>query len=70
LQRVQTRTQTRTQGKPAVAVKTAKQAINDKLLDHKQYIAEHGDDMPEITGWRWGQRAMTARGTSTEGDNV
>ena len=48
----------------------AKQAINDKLLDHKQYIAEHGDDMPEITGWRWGQRAMTARGTSTEGDNV
>ena len=33
----------------------AKQAINEKLLEHKQYIAKHGDDMPEITGWRWGQ---------------
>ena len=49
----------------------AKQAINDKLLEHKQYIAQHGDDMPEITGWRWGQRAaVKGQGTSTEGDNV
>ena len=48
----------------------AKQAINDKLLEHKQYIAQHGDDMPEITGWRWGQGAMKGQGTSTEGDNV
>src|SRR4030095_15736195 len=32
----------------------AKQAIRDKLIAHEQYISEHGDDMPEITGWRWG----------------
>ncbi|MBS0525074.1 MAG: phosphoketolase family protein [Proteobacteria bacterium] len=31
----------------------ARQAIRDKLIDHKQYIAKHGDDMPEINGWRW-----------------
>jgi xylulose-5-phosphate/fructose-6-phosphate phosphoketolase len=49
----------------------ALQAINERLIDHKNYINEHGDDMPEITGWKWGQEALTARrGTSTEADNV
>ena len=32
-----------------------KQALRDKLIEHKHYIAKYGDDMPEITGWRWGQ---------------
>ena len=31
----------------------AKQAIRDKLLDHKDYIAKHGDDLPEIVNWKW-----------------
>jgi hypothetical protein len=38
----------------------AKQAIRDKLADHKQLIARYGDDMPEITGWRWGHEAASA----------
>jgi len=32
----------------------AKQAIREKLLVHKEYIAAHGEDMPEIRNWKWG----------------
>ena len=48
-----------------------KQAIHDKLVEHKEYIAQHGDDLPEVAGWRWGQngRAGTSA-TPTAADNV
>jgi xylulose-5-phosphate/fructose-6-phosphate phosphoketolase len=49
----------------------AKQSIHDKLIEHKQYIAKYGDDMPEISGWQWGQRGPAKRRrSSTEADNV
>jgi xylulose-5-phosphate/fructose-6-phosphate phosphoketolase len=48
----------------------AKQAIGDKLFDHRQYIARYGDDIPNIVGWRWGQEAASAGVRSTEADNV
>ena len=31
----------------------AKQTLGEKLIEHKQYISEHGDDLPEIRNWRW-----------------
>jgi xylulose-5-phosphate/fructose-6-phosphate phosphoketolase len=31
----------------------AKQALRDKLIDHKEYITRYGDDMPEVKQWRW-----------------
>jgi xylulose-5-phosphate/fructose-6-phosphate phosphoketolase len=50
----------------------AKQAIRDALLEHKNYIAEHGEDHPFILGWRWGEKRATGAvlRSSTEGDNV
>ena len=31
----------------------AKQAMRDNLIEHKQYITRHGDDIPEVKDWRW-----------------
>jgi xylulose-5-phosphate/fructose-6-phosphate phosphoketolase len=32
------------------------QAIRNKLIDHKNYIEERGEDMPEIRDWKWGAK--------------
>ncbi|HWM28943.1 MAG TPA: phosphoketolase family protein [Woeseiaceae bacterium] len=33
-----------------------KQLIRDKLIEHKQYIHEHGEDLPEVREWTWQNR--------------
>jgi NADPH-dependent curcumin reductase CurA len=38
--------------KPGDAVK---RQLKDKLIEHKQYIGQNGEDLPEIHSWKWGR---------------
>jgi xylulose-5-phosphate/fructose-6-phosphate phosphoketolase len=30
-----------------------KQRLRNNLIEHKRYVTEHGDDMPEVRDWKW-----------------
>ncbi len=32
-----------------------KQQLSDKLIEHRLYINEHGEDLPEVRNWQWPQ---------------
>jgi xylulose-5-phosphate/fructose-6-phosphate phosphoketolase len=40
---------------PLLATRAADivQAMQERLIQHRQYITAHGEDMPEIRDWRW-----------------
>jgi len=37
-----------------------RQQLADKLIEHRQYICEHGVDLPEIQNWLWPQATRIA----------
>jgi xylulose-5-phosphate/fructose-6-phosphate phosphoketolase len=47
-----------------------KQIIRDKLIDHKHYIVDQGEDMPEVENWKWGYYHQGKGGDSTSLDQT
>jgi xylulose-5-phosphate/fructose-6-phosphate phosphoketolase len=40
---------------PGLGQKAAhiRQEMRDRLIDHREYISEHGEETPEIRDWQW-----------------
>jgi len=40
---------------PGLGVTAAhiKQQFRNALIEHTRYVRSHGEDMPEIQGWKW-----------------
>ena len=49
---------------PGLAAEAAHvtQHFRDKLTEHRHYVEQHGEDMPEIQGWEWSHQTAALSG--------
>jgi xylulose-5-phosphate/fructose-6-phosphate phosphoketolase len=52
---------------PQLGTKAAhfKQVLRDKLVEHREYITRHGEDLPEVREWKWGPYAEETSKSAT-----
>lgn len=41
---------------PKIASEKIKEELETKLIEHKKYIREKGEDLPEIRNWKWSKK--------------
>jgi xylulose-5-phosphate/fructose-6-phosphate phosphoketolase len=51
-------------GKLGPSAAYVKQALFEKLVEHKRYISKHGEDLPEIRQWKWNPHVQTKSRTT------
>ena len=62
--------------KLAAHLAKAEQIFSEKMQQHRLYVSEHGEDMPEVREWTWGERGEAAAAAQkpsqadTGGDNA
>jgi xylulose-5-phosphate/fructose-6-phosphate phosphoketolase len=44
----------------------ANQKMRRKLLEHREYVCSHGDDMPEVRDWTWPGYSPVAKSSSPQ----
>ena len=57
--------------KLAAHIAEAEQLHSEKMQEHRLYVSEHGEDLPDVRNWTWSSDGKAGgAGQDTGGDNA